>query len=83
MMLPISMMCDVSSEWVVKLKLPDYVCPGRYELLVILIEESDKPYPPKSQAQRWMSFAGMVRFWDEDAVQLQRRVRNEWTWDTF
>jgi len=77
-MLSIPLKYEVSSERIVKFKLPDSIRPGRYDLVVIINPEVEEPPLNKTQAERLMSFAGTVRFEGEDPVRYPRNLRNEW-----
>ena len=77
-MLTLSIDCEVLSDRLVTIKLPETVCLGRHELVIVL----DEDYVGKNSEDTsvaLMRFNGAVAaFRGVDGVEYQNRVRSEW-----
>jgi len=77
-MLTLSIDCEVLSDRLVTIKLPETVCLGRHELVIVL-DEDNVGKNSEDTSVALMRFNGAVAaFRGVDGVEYQNRVRSEW-----
>ncbi len=78
-MLTLNIECEVLSDRVVTIKLPETVRLGRHELVIVLEENAAVKNAVDTNAKMLMQFAGAVTAFNEiDGVEYQKKVRSEW-----
>ncbi len=79
-MLTLNIEYEVLPDRLITIKLPETVCLGRHELVIVLEENAaGKNVTEDINAKRLMQFAGAVAAFNGiDGVEYQRKVRSEW-----
>lgn len=79
-MLTLNINYEVLPDRLVTIKLPETVCPGKHELVIVLEENAVDENVEDTHAKKLMQFAGAVAaFKGVDGVEYQRKVRSEWS----
>ena len=70
---------EVLPDRLVTIKLPEPVCFGRHELVIVLEENAAGKNATDINAKMLMQFAGTVTAFNGiDGVEYQKKVRSEW-----
>ena len=78
-MLTLNIKCEVLPDRLVTIKLPETVCLGRHELVIVLEENASDKNATDTNAKMLMQFAGTVTAFNGiDGVEYQKKVRSEW-----
>jgi hypothetical protein len=78
-MLTLNIEYEVLPDRLVTIKLPETVCLGRHELVIVLEENAAGKNATDTNAKMLMQFAGTVTAFNGiDGVEYQKKVRSEW-----
>ena len=78
-MLTLNIKCEVLPDRLVTIKLPETVCLGRHELVIVPEENASGKNATDTNAKMLMQFAGTVTAFNGiDGVEYQKKVRSEW-----
>jgi len=79
-MLTLNINYEVLQDRLVTIKLPETVCPGKHELVIVLEENAADENVEDTHVKKLMQFAGSVTaFNGVDGVEYQKKVRSEWS----